>query len=136
MVEAGRVLSLGLPWGSVIFLQGDLGSGKTTLVRGILLGLGFDGTVTSPTYTLVEQYMVSGGPVYHFDLYRLEHAIELETIGIRDMLSADSLALIEWPQRGQGILPEPDFVIDIEFLDESRILVGPEDLMADIDGGD
>ena len=129
MIQAGESIGGYLPRGSVVFLQGDLGSGKTTLVKGILRGLGFDGLITSPTYTLVEVYQLTGGPVYHFDLYRLDEPEELEAIGFRDALVQDSIALIEWPQRGRGHLPVPDFVLALEFSGDGRVLFAPEELL-------
>lgn len=95
----------------LITLQGELGAGKTTLVRGMLRGLGYNGTVKSPTYTLVEPYEVAGRAVYHFDLYRLAAAQELDDIGLRDYLDTAALCVIEWPERGGTQLPEPDLQI-------------------------
>ncbi|MBI5451484.1 MAG: tRNA (adenosine(37)-N6)-threonylcarbamoyltransferase complex ATPase subunit type 1 TsaE [Gammaproteobacteria bacterium] len=105
--------------GLVIHLVGDLGAGKTTLVRGLLRGLGYAGTVRSPTYALIESYEIAGITVHHFDLYRLTDPGELEYIGIRD-LAANSLLLVEWPEHGAGVIPAPDLVIRIGHDGERR----------------
>ncbi len=104
----------------LVFLHGDLGAGKTTLVRGILRGLGYQGAVKSPTYTLLEPYDVAGRTIYHFDLYRIGHSGELEFIGMDELLDEDAIKLIEWPERGSGWLPEPDVSIRLSLEGEGR----------------
>lgn len=94
-----------------IFLQGELGTGKTTLARALLRELGVVGTVRSPTYTLIEHYPLSDLQVLHLDLYRLRDASELEHLGLRDELHAGVLVLIEWPERAPQALPTPDLRI-------------------------
>lgn len=107
---------------SVIFLQGDLGAGKTTLVRGLLKGLHYEGFVRSPSYTLVESYdHTQKKPVYHFDLYRIRDPEELEYIGLRDYLKPSNLCIFEWPEHGQKELPAPDLIIRLDWDREGRL---------------
>jgi tRNA threonylcarbamoyladenosine biosynthesis protein TsaE len=102
----------------MILLEGDLGSGKSTLARALLHGLGFDGTVPSPTYTLVEPYDVQGRTVYHIDLYRISGESELPFLGWTDL--RDGLMLIEWPERVPGLHGQADLVIRLDFAGEGR----------------
>lgn len=108
---------------SLVTLSGDLGSGKTTLVRAILMSLGYEGRVKSPTYSLVEPYEINGQQIYHFDLYRLADPEELEYIGVTDYLDGQSLALIEWPEKVAGWLPEPDIKISLKVQGQGREIV-------------
>jgi len=95
--------------GLVFYLSGELGSGKTTLVRGMLIELGYQGRVRSPTYTLVEPYYVSKLDFYHFDFYRLRDPKEWEEAGFREYFNRTSVCVIEWPEKALGVLPSPDF---------------------------
>ena len=105
----------------IIYLSGELGSGKTSFARGFIHALGHTGCVKSPTFSLVETYEFEGARLYHFDLYRLQDPHELEYIGIRDLAAEkDSICLIEWPQRGGEGVPKADIVFTFEHQGDCR----------------
>jgi tRNA threonylcarbamoyladenosine biosynthesis protein TsaE len=99
--------------GMSLWLEGNLGAGKTTLTRGVLRGLGFAGRVKSPTYTLVEPYIISSLYLYHFDLYRFGDPLEWEDAGFREYFNPESVCLIEWAEKAEGLLPVPDWVVEM-----------------------
>lgn len=116
----GAALAAGVKAGTVLHLCGELGSGKTTLVRGLLHGLGYPGRVKSPTYTLVEPYELSSLHFYHFDFYRLRDATEWLSSGFRDYFRADSVCVVEWPERAGASLPMPDLQIQLTHAGNGR----------------
>ncbi len=123
----GAILAITIQPGCTIYLHGDLGAGKTTLVRGLLHALGYEGKVKSPTYTLVECYEIvtkSAQPlnIYHFDLYRFHDDEEWEAAGFRDYFNASSVCLIEWPEKAQRCLPLPDLDIIFSIQEAGRTI--------------
>lgn len=122
-VKAGTQLAVALNTGAVIYLEGDLGAGKTTFTRGVLRACGYQGSVKSPTYTLCEPYELSDDrQLCHFDLYRLSNPEELEFLGIRDYIASNAILFIEWPSRGEGWLPPADLSVSLSESGEGREL--------------
>jgi tRNA threonylcarbamoyladenosine biosynthesis protein TsaE len=107
--------------GAVVYLQGELGAGKTTCVRSLLRSLGVTGLVRSPTYTLVETYHVATLTCVHVDLYRLQSLTEVDELGLRDQLGPASLLLVEWPERGGAALPSADLTVDLGYAGDARV---------------
>ena len=119
-VRLGTTLAAGLHAGLVIHLVGDLGAGKTTLVRGCLRGLGFEGKVKSPTYTLVEPYAVSRLDLYHFDFYRFNQADEYLDAGLDEYFSGTGACLVEWAEKAMPYVAEPDVEVRLEVAGPGR----------------
>lgn len=119
-LERGKALAAALRPGLLVFLRGDLGAGKTTLVRGILRGLGHGGSVKSPTYTLLEPYNLPSYMVYHFDFYRIGDSQELDFIGIDELLDSPAIKLVEWPERVEERLPAADVEVRLHVAGEGR----------------
>lgn len=120
--HAGALLSPGLRGGMVLTLSGELGVGKTTLVRGLLRSLGWAGPVKSPSYALVEYYPISSLYFYHFDFYRLSDASEWDTTGFAELFRPDSVGMIEWPERVAGRLPTADIAVQLFHAEPGRRL--------------
>jgi tRNA threonylcarbamoyladenosine biosynthesis protein TsaE len=114
----GRDLACGIAPGLQLHLHGDLGAGKTTLVRGLLRALGFEGRVKSPTFTLVEPYELSKLSLYHFDFYRFETPEELRSAGLLEFFGTSAVCIVEWPEKAQAHLPAPDLEIWLRATDD------------------
>jgi len=106
--------------GVVLYLRGELGAGKTTCVRALLRTLGVTGLVRSPTYTLVETYVLAGLTCIHVDLYRLQSLSEIDELGLRDLVGPGALLLVEWPEKGGAALPAADLEIGLSYVGEAR----------------
>jgi tRNA threonylcarbamoyladenosine biosynthesis protein TsaE len=109
----GALIARGLQPGLSIYLSGELGAGKTTLVRGMLRELGFEGRVKSPTYALVELYVISKLNLYHFDFYRFRDPEEWHEAGFRDLFNPSNICLVEWPEKARDLLPTADLHITL-----------------------
>ncbi|GAA6138449.1 tRNA (adenosine(37)-N6)-threonylcarbamoyltransferase complex ATPase subunit type 1 TsaE [Arenicella sp. 4NH20-0111] len=114
----GREIASRLSFPGCLYLHGQMGSGKTTLTKAILKGLGVASDVTSPTYNLIQEYPVKNGIIYHMDLYRLEEADELEYLALGDLWNTDSLFIVEWPEKGQGHLPSANVDVYLKIIGE------------------
>lgn len=112
----GRSLASVLDQGDVVYLVGELGAGKTTLVRGVARGLGYQGRVTSPTFTIMNIYDTLP-KIYHFDFYRLEEG-DITDLGLEDYLEKEGIAFIEWPRAGHKVLPDEALLIEIDLVDD------------------
>jgi len=111
----GELLRLSDEAPVIITLQGDLGAGKTTLVGGLLNSLGHQGPVRSPTYTLIEPYELANRQFYHLDLYRLTDPLQLEELGVRDLLQPGAVLLVEWPERAGTLLSQADLAVHLAY---------------------
>jgi tRNA threonylcarbamoyladenosine biosynthesis protein TsaE len=116
----GKQLAMKIRPGLTLYLEGDLGAGKTCLVRGVLRGLGFAGRVKSPTYTLVESYSVSSLYLYHFDLYRFKHEQEWLDAGFDELFNERNICFVEWPERAKDFLPSADVIVKLAIEGEGR----------------
>ena len=116
----GAALAKGAQPGRVLFLSGELGAGKTTLVRGFLRALGWAGRVKSPTYALVELYSLSRLNLYHFDFYRFKDREEWVSSGFREHFGPESLCIVEWPEMAGGLLPPPDLHVTLDISEPGR----------------
>jgi tRNA threonylcarbamoyladenosine biosynthesis protein TsaE len=121
-IALGRQLAPLLAPGMVVWLTGDLGAGKTTLTRALLRAVGHRGPVKSPTYTLVEVYVVSSLYWYHFDFYRFNYPEEFDDAGLGEYFRDDAVCLVEWPEKAAGYVPPPDLALDFRFFGDGRLL--------------
>jgi tRNA threonylcarbamoyladenosine biosynthesis protein TsaE len=119
-LRLGAALAVGVAPGRTLYLQGDLGAGKTTLVRGLLRALGHAGRVKSPSYPLLELYVVSRLHLYHFDFYRFKNEAEWQESGFREYFNAQSACVVEWPERAGGLLPPPSLAIRLQIAETGR----------------
>lgn len=125
-LELGHDIARVIRPGLIIYLRGELGSGKTTLVRGILSGLGYHGHVKSPTFNLIELYKISGLHLHHFDFYRLRHPLEWKDVGFDEHFTNNNVCLVEWPENAGG-LPGADITILLQHAPAGReVLIAGE----------
>ncbi|NNE38991.1 MAG: tRNA (adenosine(37)-N6)-threonylcarbamoyltransferase complex ATPase subunit type 1 TsaE [Gammaproteobacteria bacterium] len=120
MEDLGMLMANNVMPGMQVHLSGPLGAGKTTLARGFLRGFDYPGKVKSPTFTLVEPYEFGSLSIYHFDLYRIDSPLELDAIGFREYPGSESICLIEWPEKAESYLEDPDLYIKIELVENGR----------------
>ena len=118
--QLGRLLAKHRPSSAVIHLKGDLGAGKTTFSRGFIQACGHSGVVKSPTYTLIEPYMLNEQTIYHLDLYRLSDPEELEYLGMDMLRRPETISLVEWPERGENLLVPADLTLELKLKDTGR----------------
>ncbi len=120
-IKLAQALARTLAPGFLLYLSGELGSGKTTLVRGLLRALGYTGRVKSPTYALVELYTVSKLNLYHFDFYRFRDPKEWDEAGFREHFDGSTVCVVEWPEKVRGLLPPPDLEIHLDSQGSGRV---------------
>ncbi|PSJ79986.1 tRNA (adenosine(37)-N6)-threonylcarbamoyltransferase complex ATPase subunit type 1 TsaE [Neisseria iguanae] len=126
LADEAATLALGASWAKslnaplVVYLQGSLGTGKTTFTRGLLHGLGHQGAVKSPTYAIVESYPLAVFTLHHFDLYRFSTPEEWEDAGLDDLFDGQSVCLIEWPQQGGSFTPAADITLSLDHAGHGR----------------
>lgn len=120
MTEWAARLADHLDGGLVIYLRGDLGVGKTTFARALLRALGVQERIKSPTYSVVESYPLADGEAHHLDLYRIADAEEIHWLGVDELLDSNALVLVEWPQKGVGMLPAADLTVYLRHAGEER----------------
>ena len=120
MEELGASLIKKIQAPAIIYLRGELGTGKTTLVRGALRAAGHPGLVKSPTFTIVESYHLTHYDIHHFDLYRISDPEELDFIGIREYFGKESIVFFEWPDQGKSMIPPADIEIQLSHADNHR----------------
>lgn len=118
--EVARSIANAIAFPMAVYFKGELGAGKTTLIKSIIHSFGYKGAVTSPTYNLIQEYPCDKGVVYHMDLYRVNDPFELEFLALGDLWTDKALFLIEWPEKGQGFLPDANLQIEISKTQDGR----------------